>query len=218
MQSVSRYKLRGFNPDNLGEIELFNLMGYHPTTLKARGCWKPGFDYKNEVDLTSTRNLIVTSSRISRKDDDVLFAVTDLGDKIVGWVWFYHDSTHPLPAKVVSELGLTERNSRIYQISYEKLMSEGWPKALVAKVRHVTVSYLAKRRKGVIVAGLGLAIARLVRMYRRLYVYKRKLVLYAFVHRSNLASSKVLAHNGFTRLKRKYSYDGTLHFLWVKVV
>jgi hypothetical protein len=219
MAVLGAYTLRGFDRSNLAEIELFNLMGYHPVTLKARGCWKKGFKYSTEADLTSLENLPSENNHvISRITEDVLFTVADHSDKIVGWIWFYQDSSHPLPSRISTELGLTPRNSRIYQISYEKLMSDGWPDELVKQVKHVTVSYLAKERKGVIVQGLKLAISRLSRMYRKLYVYKRKLVLYAFVHRLNLASAKVLKYNGFVRMTRKYSYDGTLHYLWVKVV
>lgn len=219
MTEVGSYTLRGFDRSNLAEIELFNLMGYHPVTLKARGCWKKGFNYVKEANLTSIANIPSEGNHIISRDvDDVLFTVADYSDKIVGWIWFYQDSSHPLPARISTELGLTPRNSRVYQISYEKLMSEGWPDELIKQVKHVTVRYLAQERKGVIVQGLKLAISRLSRMYRKLYVYKRKLVLYAFVHRSNLASSKVLERNGFTKYNRKYSYDGTLHYLWVKVV
>lgn len=220
MPVESQYKLRGFDHSNPGEIELFNLMGYHPTTLKARGCWVPKFNYSDKaIDLESRKNTFEqTSHKLGRKPDDVAFAVADCDDKIVGWIWFYHDFCHPLPSKVVTELGLTPRNCRIYQLSYEKLMSTGWPKGLIKKTQYVTLRHLTKRRKGVIVEGLKMAISRLARMYRKLYVYKRKLVLYAFVHRTNLASNIVLERNGFTRQKKKYSYDGTLHNLWVKVV
>lgn len=219
MQKSSRYSIRGFDRESQAEVELFHLMSYHPTTLKARGYWKRNFDYEEEVDLTRRGSAIFdVSPRVSRKYEDVLFAVADRLDRIVGWIWFYRDSVHPLPAKVVSELDLTDRNSRIYQLSYEKLMSEGWPKELVAKAQHVSVSYLERARKGVIVEGLRLAIARLARSYRRLYVKRRKLVLYGFVHGKNLASRIVLERNGFLRQTRKYSYDGVPHQLWVKVV
>lgn len=219
MQKNSRYSIRGFNRENLAEVELFHLMSYHPTTLKARGYWKRNFDYEQEVDLTRLGSAIFDlSPRVSRKYEDVLFAVADRLDRIVGWVWFYCDNTHPLPAKIVNELGLTPRNSRIYQLSYEKLMSEGWPEELVDKAQYVTVSYLERARKGVIVEGLRLAIARLARSYRRLYIKRRKLVLYGFVHGKNLASRIVLERNGFVKQAKRYSYDGVPHQLWVKVV
>ncbi len=219
MQKANSYTIRGFDRDNLAEVELFHLMSYHPTTLKARGYWKRNFDYESQVDLTKKGAAIFDiSPRVSRKYEDVLFTVADRLDRIVGWIWFYRDSVHPLPAKVVSELGLTDRNSRIYQLSYEKLMSEGWPSELVSKARHVTVSYLERKRKGVIVEGLRLAIARLARSYRRLYVRRRKLVLYGFVHGKNLASRIVLERNGFVKQAKRYSYDGVPHQLWVKVV
>lgn len=213
-----QYKLRGFDHSNPSEIELFNMMAYHPTTLKSRGYWKPKYDYSSVKYLDYAKySIFETSHRISRVQKDVLYVVADKLNKIVGWIWLYVDTAHPLPAAVITKLGLTPRNSRIYQLSYEKLMSEGWPAELVKKVKHVSIKHLTKERKGVIVEGLRLAIARLSRTYRMLYVHKRKLVLYAFVHHANLASNIVLERNGFTRLKKKYSYDGTLLYLWVKV-
>lgn len=219
MQKSAHYSIRGFDRSSSEEIELFNLMAYHPTTLKARGYWKSKFNYARDVDLGSTKNSFFwTRQQLSRKVEDVAYAVADKLDKIVGWIWFYQDSQHPLPARVVSELGLTSRNSRVYQLSYEKLMSEGWPEELIAKAQHVKVGYLTKTRKGVIVEGLRLAILRLRRMYRKLYVRPRKLVLYAYVHPRNRASSIVLERNGFELYPRRYSYDGVGHRLWVKVV
>ncbi len=218
MQQQLKYSIRGFDRENPAEVELFHLMSYHPTTMKARGYWKPNFNFAEEVDLTRRGSAVFNvGTRVKREYEDVLFTVADRRDRIVGWIWFYRDTMHPLPARIVSELGLTSRNSRIYQLSYEKLMSEGWPDELVAKARHVSVGYLHRPRPRVVVEGLALAIARLTRSYRRLYVKKRKLVLYAFVHGRNLASRIVLERNGFVKQPRRYSYDGVLHQLWVKV-
>jgi hypothetical protein len=219
MSGVFNYRLRGFNQANLADIELVNLMGYHPSIMKAKGYGTRGFGYIKDVNLQERdRDIFAAKTKMSRKYEDILFGVADKQDKIVGWIWFYRDASHPLPAKVVTELTLTPRNSRIYQISYEKLMSEGWPAQLVEKAQHITPAYLKKTRKGIIVGGLKLAMASMKRMYRKLYVRKRSLVFYAFTHPTNIASRKVLEYNGFTRNARKYSYDGVPHYLWVKVV
>lgn len=213
------YRLRGFNQGNLADIELLNLMGFHPSIMKAKGYWERGFDFTTDVDLgMRDEEIFQAKPRLERDSRQVFFAVVDKLNLVVGWVWFYLDARNPLPAKIVNELKLTKRNSRIYQLSYEKLMSDGWPKELVAQAEHVTLKYLTKVRKGVIVEGLALAIARMKRRLRKLYVIPRKLVLYAFTHPQNVASQKVLLRNGFIRRKRKYSYRGSPHYLWVRVV
>jgi hypothetical protein len=217
--ATTSYRLRSFNRGNPRDIELVNLMGFHPEIMKAKGYWSPGFRYTKAIDLMETdQELFTAPSAISRTFRDILFAVTDTKNKIVGWIWFYQDARHPLPRRIVTELGLTPRNSRIYQISYEKLMSDGWPKALINKAQHVTTHYLHRPRHGVIVEGLRLAIGRLSRSYRKLYTVKRRLVLYAFTSADNVASGKVLAYNGFVRQARTYSYESTPHTLWLKIV
>lgn len=217
--SNNLYRLRSFDRGNPRDIELVNLMGFHPTIMKAKGYWSPNFQYNHTIDLNDEdRELFSTKSTITRKVEDILFAVTDTKNKIVGWIWFYRDSRHPLPKRIVSKFGLTSRNSRIYQLSYEKLMSEDWPSALLSKVQHVTPSYLHKPRRGVIVEGLRLAIGRISRAYRKLYVVKRRLVFYAFTSPRNVASARVLEYNGFVRQGRKYCYEGIPHYLWLKIV
>jgi RimJ/RimL family protein N-acetyltransferase len=216
--STYPYRLRSFDRANPRDIELVNLMKFHPTTMKAKGYWTRGFQYKHEVDLSEEDgDLFVVRSVLTRKMNDVLFAVADAHNRVVGWIWFYRDSRHPLPKRIVHELGLTSRNSRIYQLSYEKLMSEAWPSALIDQAQHVSIHYLHRPRKGVIVEGLRLAVARLSRAYRKLYVAKRRLVLYAFTAPGNVASAKVLLYNGFKRQDRKYSYGGVPHYLWLKI-
>ena len=97
-------------------------------------------------------------------------------------------------------------------------MSDGWPTDLVNKLVNVKKEHLTIPRKGVVVAGLRLAIERLARGYRKLYARSRKLVLYAYVHPSNLASCRVLETNKFVKIDRMYSYDGELHQLWVRII
>lgn len=219
MPSKNHYRLRGFRRSSQSDIELVNLMGFHPSIMKAKGYWKRGFDFEKEVDLKAAdRAIFQTKARIERPNENVMYAVVDGLDKVVGWIWFYKDKTHRLPAAVAGNLGLSIYNSRIYQVSYEKLMSSEWPLELVAKAEHVTLKYLEKNRKGVIVEGLAKAILRLRRRMNLLYKRRHKLVVYAFTHPSNIASRKVLEKNKFERIRRKYSYDGVPHYLWVKVV
>lgn len=219
MPRKDHYRLRGFKRSNLSDIELVNLMGFHPSIMKAKGYWQRGFDFEKQVDLKSVdREIFQTKSRVERKYENVLYAVVDRLDKVVGWIWFYKDLTHPLPRAVVKNLGLNSYNSRVYQISYEKLMSSQWPKELVAKAEHVTLKYLERERRGVIVLGLSKAIVSLRRRLNLLYSRRPKLVIYAFTHPSNVASRKVLEKNKFERISRKYSYDGVPHYLWVKLV
>ena len=77
MSIVASYRLRGFDQGNLAEIELFNLMGYHPDSLKARGYWKPKYRYGNELYLNySDYTIFETSHKVSRKCEDVLSQIT----------------------------------------------------------------------------------------------------------------------------------------------
>lgn len=217
--TARKYRLREFQVDNSADVELFNLMQYHPSVMRAKGYYKSGFDYKNEVDLKEYDNFWRKSSATLEKGSkDVFFAIADKLNRVVGWIWFFKDLRNPLPARVAKDLGVTSRNSCVFQISYEKLMSRGWPVSLVEKIEHVTLGYLKKERKGVVVEGLRLAIGRLKRAMKRVYITPRKLVLYAYVHQSNIGSKKVLQYNGFKRVARKYSYEGTPHYVWVKVV
>ena len=211
--------MRAFEPDNLGDIERVNLMFYHPAVMKAKGYFRQGYVVESERDLHEvSRDMFCHPARITRQKRDVVLAVTDRESGVLGWIWFYRDSSHPLPQRVQTELGISERKGRIYQLSYEKLLSNGWPAKILEKTRQVTPSYLQVERKGVIVEGLRIAILRLRRQFRTLYGLERKLVLYAFVDPSNISSSLVLQKNGFTRISRKYKYDGVPQNLWVRVV
>lgn len=218
MRSTNSYRIRDFYPDNQAEVERMNLMFYHPQVLYAMGYKKRDIDPLRAGDLQkSDRRMFETLSVVTREFQDVWYAVADAKNKLVGWVWFCHDAKHPLPRSVAKKLGLKPNNYRAYQLVYQKLMSEDWPKTLVSQVVHVHPKELQTPRKGVIVEGLRLAIGRLKRSYRRLYVRKRKLVLYAYVLPDNVASQKVLAKNGFGTEERSYSYDGLIHELWVRI-
>jgi len=219
MISSANYRLRAFEPQNMGDIERINLMFYHPQVMKAKGYFRQGYVVESQADLHyKNRVMFRIDSHLRKAVKDITLAVTDLDSGVLGWIWFYHDSRHPLPKRVQSELGLTKRNSRIYQLSYEKLISEGWPAKLLNLTRHVTPEYLKTERKGVIVEGLRLAIDRLRREFRALYPKSKKLVFYAFVSHDNIPSQKVLDQNKFIKIERKYKYDGEMQDLWVKVV
>ncbi len=219
MISGTGYRLRGFEPTNQAEIERMNLMYFHPAVMEAKGYASKDPFYGLKVDLLKPNpEMFGTHTRIDRKNKDISFAIADKKNHLIGWIWFYVDKSHPLPTKLVKELALNERNSRIYQISYEKLMSEGWPEEIMAKLTHVKKEHLSIPRKGVVVEGLRLAIRRLQRDYRKLYIQKRKLVLYGFVHPANIASAKVLEMNGFEKIARMYRYDSVLHNLWVRII
>jgi len=194
-------------------------MFYHPQVLKFMGYKRQDIDPIRQGDLQEPDwSMFSIKPVVTRVFADVSYAVADQANKLVGWVWFSHDSRHPLPKRVAKRLGLRASNSRSYQLIYEKLMSEGWPKSLISKVIHVHPKELHAPRKGVIVEGLRLAIARLKRSYRRLYVNKRKLVIYAYVMPDNVPSQKVLLKNGFKIEERKYLYDGIEHNLWVRII
>ncbi len=218
MNSSLGYRLRGFEPGNLAEIERINLMFYHPEVIKFMG-YKPSEIGKvRRGDLQKVnRSMFKSPSRVSRKYREVTYAVADPRNRLIGWIWFCIDTKHPFPARVAKRLGLTPQNSRSYQVVYEKLLSAGWPKSLLTKVIHIHPAELHVPRKGVIVEGLRLAIGRLSRSYRKLYVQKRKLALYAYVLPDNLASQKVLVRNGFVKEARKYRYDGLVHDLWIRI-
>ncbi len=213
------YKLRSVKRDNLADIEVLNLMAYHPLVMKAKGYWQRGFDFEKNVNLSDVDKGYFASNRIvSRRKSDIFYGVSDPTGLLVGWVWFYADKQHPLPTGVQTRLGVNTTNANIYQISYEKLMSKDWPIALLEKMVHVRRRELLKPRKGVIVEGLRLAIGRVKRAYQKIYAVKRRLVFYAFTHPTNIASKKVLEKNGFVKEKRKYAYDSVPHYLWIKVV
>lgn len=215
----TNYRLRGFEPGNMEDIERVNLMFYHPDVMKAKGYFRKGYVSRSQADLHSaSRAMLTTSSELTKIQKDISLAVTDQDSGVLGWVWFYHDSRHPLPKRVKTELGLNDRNSRIYQLSYEKLMSTGWPAKLLRQTKYVTKEYLHTERKGVIVEGLKLAIAKIQREFRVLFDSEKKLVLYAFVSPDNIASEKVLFQNQFELIPRKYKYDGVIQNLWVKVI
>jgi len=218
MISRANYRLRGFEPENMGDIERVNLMFYHPAVMKAKGYFRQGYVVQSQADLHSTHGtMLSTSSHLTRTSKDISLAVTDLESGVVGWIWFYKDARHPLPKRVQSDLGLTRNNSRIYQLSYEKLISVDWPAKLLNLTKHVTHEYLMTERKGVIVEGLRLAIVRVRREFRALYGKGKKLAFYAFVSSDNIPSRKVLIQNDFAKIERRYKYDGALQDLWVKI-
>ncbi len=211
------YFVRGFRQENPAEIERLNLMYYHPAVAKAKGYHTRGFGLRKNESLLEKYEPMNDSRLMKRRQESVSFAVADRRDLLVGWVWFYHDLRHPLPKRVQKRLGV-QSNSLIYQISYEKMLSEGWPKKLLERVRYTPIPELHKPRKGVIVTGLKLAIERLKRRYMRRYSRTRPIVLYAFVLPDNIPSKKVLIENGFVNEARLYKYDRILHELWVRIV
>ena len=217
MTSRTPYRLRSFSPQDPGEIERMNLMFYHPHVMKYMGFDAREYRPTAHGELQrADRTMFSTSSAVSRKHTDVAYAVADAHNNLVGWIWFCVDRRHPFPKRVARRLDLP-RTSRIYQVVYEKLLSEGWPEELFAKVIHVHPTELFAPRRGVIVEWLRLAIARLKRSYRKLYATPRTLVFYAFVLPDNFASQKVLLRNGFVKEERQYWCDGVQHELWVRV-
>lgn len=210
--------MRGFRSQDPGEIERINLMYYHPEVAKAKGYHTKNFGLKPGESLHQAYEPLDDSRLLTRRQSSISFAVADRKSKLVGWVWFYHDSRHPLPKLIQRRLGVSEYNSLIYQVSYEKLLSSGWPKRLLSALRYTPESELTKERKGVIVTGLAMSIARLSRRYKRRYVRKLKLVLYAYVLPDNIPSQKVLINNGFTKVARLYKYEKVPHQVWVRLV
>ena len=212
------YIVRGFRPRDPGEIERINLMYYHPEVAKAKGYHTKNFGLKPGDSLHESYEPIDDSRLLVRRQPSVSFAVADMKSRLVGWVWFYRDRVHPLPKMVQRKLGVSEHNSLIYQVSYEKLLSTGWPEQLVSALVYTPVSELTKERKGVIVSGLAMSIERLSRRYRRRYVRRTNLVLYAYVLPENIPSQKVLLANGFNCVERMYKYEKVLHQVWVRIV
>lgn len=215
----SAYQLRGFEIDNPHDVERLNLMYYHPDVMKAKGYWKKGANVIDGEDLQEADNSMADIlNMLTTRHEDVSYAVADMANKLVGWIWFYRDSRYPLPKRVMTEMGLNTLTSRVYQVSYEKLMSEGWSKEILENVVHTKQEHLHEPRKGVIVEGLRLAIIRITTEFRLLFPSDQKLVLYGFVSPRNVASRKVLERNGFVKAKRKYRYCKILHDLWVKII
>ncbi len=218
MKSALPYQLREFRPGDPEEIERMNLMFYHPQVMKFMGYKDNEFGQIRRGELQKPdRTMFRTTSVVTRKHEEVAYAVADEDNYLVGCIWFCLDSRHPFPVRVAKRLGVASTD-RIYQVVYEKLLSEGWPEELVTKVIHIHPDELHRPRKGVIVEGLKRAILRLTRAYRKLYVHRRKLVLYAFVLPDNTASQKVLQKNGFKKEERQYRCDGLFHDLWVRII
>lgn len=219
MNSSSTYYLRGFEANNPHDVERLNLMYYHPEVMKAKGYWKRGANVIDGEDLQEAdSSMFDILNKLTPRHEDVSYAVADIANKLVGWIWFYRDSRYPLPSRVMKEMGLNPLSSRVYQVSYEKLMSEGWSKEILANIVHTKAEYLHEPRKGVIVEGLRLAIVRIAAEFQKLFPTDQKLVLYGFVLPKNVASCKVLERNGFVKAKRKYRYCKVLHDLWVKII
>lgn len=216
MSSAVSYSLRSFDPFNPGDNLAMNLMFYHPEVMKAKGYYKEGFDFAKVSDLHELDNVkSATDSKVTRIFKDIMYSVVDQNDSLVGWIWFYHDKQHPLPKRVRDEYGLTARNSRIFQVSYQKLMSSGWPMALLSQLSHTTKLHLHKNRKGVIVTGLNMALKKLGKDYSKLYKTPKQLVIYGYIKSDNKASEKVLSRNGFMKYPKQYKYEGELHDLWI---
>lgn len=212
------YIVRGFRPQDPGEIERINLMYYHPEVAKAKGYHTKNFGLRSGESLHQAYEPLDDSRLLKRRQASISFAVADCKNRLVGWVWFYHDTRHPLPKMIQRKLGVSEHNSLIYQVSYEKLLSAGWPKRLLSALVYTPASELTKERKGVIVSGLSMSIERLSRRYRRRYLRKTNLVLYAYVLPDNIASQKVLVANEFFKVERLYKYEKVLHQVWVRIV
>lgn len=219
MDSSGSYSIRGFDSRNLEDVERVNLMFYHPTVMKAKAYFRKGYVVRTQADLHKiSPGMFKSKSQFTKKNHDISLAVTDKESGVVGWIWFYQDSSHPLPIAVKKRYGVNNLDSYIYQVSYEKLLSKGWPAHILKKAKFVTPEYLQSERKGVIVEGLRMAIMRLGQEIRVLKQAKVKLVLYAFIDPSNIASIKVVEKNGFSLIERKYSYDGSKVDLWVRII
>lgn len=219
MNSSGGYFIRSFDSSNLGDVERLNLMFYHPTVMKAKKYYRMGYVVKSREDLHRVSPAMFKSkSTLTRKKQNISLAVIDSEGGVVGWIWFYQDHRHPLPVGVKKILGVNDAISHIYQVSYEKLLSEGWPAHILQKTKLVTPEYLKSERKGVIVEGLKMAILRLRDEFTVLKKGSAKLVLYAFIDPNNIASAKVVEKNGFVLINRKYSYDGEKVDLWVRII
>lgn len=219
MSLQKMYRLRDFDSSNLRDIERLNLMYYHPEVMQAKGYWVEGFDFSKIGDLHKVEDTETKGcKKLNRQTKEIMYSVVDKLDHLVGWVWFYVDNKHVLPVSVKRSLGLNLLNCKTFEVSYQKLMSSNWPLDLLAKVKYNTHLQLHKTRKGVIVAGLELALRKFKYQFRKVYGAKRKLVVYAYLTPDNLSSSKVLIRNGFNKYPRQYKYDGVMNDLWVKIV
>lgn len=214
MSTPGMYRLREIDPTNGGDIERMNLMFLHPSVRCAMGykrldqylSVKPG-------ELQILDKSLVNKNKVKKQIyDDVSYAVVDLKDKLVGWIWFCQDKRHPFPKMVAKRLGVNLLHTPSYQIVYEKLLSDNWPKHLMANIVHTPLHELNLPRKGVIVSGLDMAIKSLKRKLGK------RIALYAYVLPDNKASAIVLGRNSFEKVVRQYNYDKVVHDLWVKII
>ena len=218
MSAQLPYNIRNFNLNSPSDIERMNLMYFHPQVMKDKGYFVPGFDYKKVGSLSEAdHSLKKVTAKVGKRSRDITYVVVDQKNELVGWVWFYVDKKYILPKSVAKLLKLNSRNSKVYQVSYQKLLSVGWPKRLLQKVKHTSVKTLSQPRRGVIVHGLKQAMSRLQREHKEVHAEKR-LIVYGFVNPANIASSSVLVYNGFVKHTKQYKYDGILNDLYMKVL
>lgn len=217
MSLKSGYSLRSYDPSNFGDVEVMNLMYYHPEVMKAKGYYREDFDFESVKDIAQIDKNLERISKLTRLAKQVMYSVVDEANNLVGWIWFYHESRHPLPKRIYDELGLNNQ-SQIFQVSYQKLMSEGWPASLINKVSQSTVVHLHKPRYGVIVQGLALALVQLRQECKILYKDKGAKAIFAYVLPDNISSAKVLERNGFAKYHRQYKYEGELNDLWTLII
>lgn len=205
MLTLHKYNLRPFLMDDPEEIERINLMAHHPEVAKAKSYWNSAIWTKKKVNL-------LEKSIFEDKSHNYSFAIADINNKVVGWVWFYQDLSLPLPVMLQKMLGVT-KSSFVRQVSYEKLLSTGWPERLLSQTKYLNRAELAGERPGVVVAGLGMAIESLKHEMKQ-----KSGVLYAYVIPNNIASQKVLEKNDFVKVDRMYKSQGVLHQVWIRKI
>lgn len=217
MTQPTTYRIRNFRINDQSEIELVNLMSYHPSVAKAKGYYTRKFRRFAEVALDNPEVMPeYENTRVTRTTKDVSYAIADASDTLCGWIWFYRP-THPLPSLVSKRLGVTKR-TKVFELSYEKLLHFDWPEELLAKLVHNDKKVVRLERKGVIVSSLALAIRKLLAEYHKVYVRRPKIVLCAYVKVRNTPSKIVLQRNGFTRENRVYRSNQSAHELWTRVL
>jgi len=154
----------------------------------------------NEEGLVDSTNVFLERGEDQKENPIALYAVTDDEGEAIGWVEYYTDKDNPLPDDISKNLSLTPEDL-VLQVSYEKLLSEGWPEYLLHIDRELSEAVLNTDRKGVIVSGLRQTMLDLRRKENFISSQSaeppRRIVIYAYTDLDNKASEKVLEKNGF---------------------
>lgn len=212
MSYSDSYLLRRFNPASLRDLETVELMESHPLLA-----YMPDYQTEQGEEL-SYREFLSYGTDLAlttdQTDINLLYAITDHDSHVVGLVWYYTDKEQGFPASFKDNPHFAP--DTIYlQLSYYKLMSDGWSKRHLRSLRTVPLDFIRQPRRGVAVSGVKQSLALLRRQIKKLS-FPHPIVVYAYNHPTNLASAAVLRRNRLILTPTLHLYADEPHQLWYK--